>query len=151
MTATDRQPPAAGGSGDHEPTLAERLSERPALDVGKIRDVGRRALLYRFAAGALTSVAAGVVTLLFGPRVGGVFLAFPAILAASLTLIEEQEDSADAREDARGAIVGGAALALFALVAALTIGHVAGALALAAAALAWLFVALLGYVLLWFR
>ena len=33
----------------------------------------------------------GGVSLALGPRVGGILLAFPAILAASLTLIEEQE------------------------------------------------------------
>lgn len=138
-------------SGQREPTLTDRLSEHPSLDAGKITGVRSRELLYRFVAGALTSVAAGVVTLLFGPRVGGVFLAFPAILAASLTLIEREEDSAEARDDARGAIVGGAALAIFAVVAALMIGHVAGAIALAAAAVAWLLAALVGYALLWWR
>ncbi len=134
-----------------EPTVTDRLSARPALQAGKIAGVRGRELVYRFAAGAVTSVAAGAITLLFGPRVGGIFLAFPAILAASLTLIEREEDSTDAREDARGAIVGGAALVIFAVVAALTIEHVAGAIALAAAAGAWLLAALFGYVLLWWR
>lgn len=138
-------------NGQREPTLTDRLSEHPSLDGGKIIGVRPPQLLYRFAAGALTSVAAGAVTLLFGPRVGGVFLAFPAILAASLTLIEKEEDSASAREDARGAIVGGAALAIFALVAALLIGHLPGAIALVVAAVAWLLAALLGYALLWWR
>lgn len=136
---------------EHEPTITERLDERPGLDVHKIAAVRPRELAYRFIAGALTSILAGAVTLLFGPRVGGILLAFPAILAASLTLIEEQEDSIEAREDARGAVVGGAALAIFALVAALTVGHLAGALALLAAAVAWLLAALLGYALLWWR
>jgi len=136
---------------EREPTITERLDERPGLDVRHIATVRPRELAYRFIAGALTSIGAGAVTLLFGPRVGGILFAFPAILAASLTLIEEEEDSTDAREDARGAVVGGAALAIFALVAALTIGHLAGALALLAAAVAWLLAALLGYALLWWR
>ncbi len=138
-------------SPEHEPTITERLDERPTLHVRKITGVPSRELLYRFLAGALTSIVSGVLTLLFGPRVGGIFLAFPAILAASLTLIAQEEDSADAREDARGAVVGGAALAIFALVAALMLGHVAGALALAAATGAWLVAALGGYALLWWR
>ncbi len=136
---------------DLEPTITERLDERPGLEVHRMAAVPPRELAYRFIAGALTSIGAGAVTLLFGPRVGGILFAFPAILAASLTLIQEEEDSAHAREDARGAVVGGAALALFALVAALTIGHVAGAVALLAAAAAWLLAALLGYALLWWR
>ena len=134
-----------------EPTVTDRVSEHPALKTGKIAGVRPRALLYRFGAGALASVAAGAITLLFGPRVGGIFLAFPAILAASLTLIEKEEDSTDAREDARGAIVGGAALAIFAVVAALAIGHIGGGLALAVATVPWLLVALLGYAVLWWR
>ncbi len=94
-------------SAAQEPSFLDRLDERPKIDSGKIAQTRPRELLYRFAAGALTSVISGAATLAFGPRVGGILLAFPAILAASLTLIEEQEDSLDAREDARGAIVGG--------------------------------------------
>jgi hypothetical protein len=135
----------------HEQTITQRLDEPPRLDARKIVRVDRKPLLYRFGAGALTSIAAGAVTLAFGNRAGGIFLAFPAILAASLTLIEEQEAAADAREDARGATLGGAALALFAAVAALTLGQLAGALALLSASAAWLAVALLGYAALWWR
>jgi hypothetical protein len=78
-------------------------------------------------------------------------LAFPAILAASLTLIEEQEDSVDAREDARGATAGAIALAAFAVVALLAFGHLPGAAALVLAAAAWLLTAGALYVLLWWR
>lgn len=134
-----------------EPTITDRLDERPRLDRGKVAHTDRKQLLFRFAAGALTSVGAGALTLAFGDRVGGIFLAFPAILAASLTLIEEEEAPADARQDARGATVGGAALTLFAVVAALTLGQLAGALALLSATAAWLAAALLGYGALWWR
>jgi hypothetical protein len=131
-----------------EPTARDRLEQRPSLKKIAARP---RDLVIRFVAGGLTSVASGVVTLMFGPRAGGVFLAFPAILAASLTLIEEQEDSLEAREDARGAVVGGCALTAFAGVAALTLDHIVPALALVLAACAWLVVALAGYFLLWWR
>ncbi|HWE13762.1 MAG TPA: DUF3147 family protein [Solirubrobacteraceae bacterium] len=110
-----------------------------------------RDLLVRFFAGALTSVVSGTATLVFGPRVGGILLAFPAILAASLTLIEEQEDSEEAREDARGAIAGGCALTVFAVVAALVLGHVDGAVALLLAAAGWGAVAMALYATLWWR
>jgi hypothetical protein len=138
-------------SGRAEPRIAQRVDERPAFDAGKIAKARPRELVYRFIAGGLTSIASGVATLVFGPRFGGILLAFPAILAASLTLIEEQEDSAEAREDARGAVVGGCGLAAFAALAELTLGHVAGGLALAAAAGAWAISALAAYVLLWWR
>jgi Protein of unknown function (DUF3147) len=134
-----------------EKTIKDRLDERPQLDTRKIARTDRKQLLYRFGAGALTSVSAGAVTLAFGNRVGGIFLAFPAILAASLTLIEEEEDPSDAREDARGATVGGAALTLFAAVAATALGQLNGALALVSASVAWLAAAVLGYAALWGR
>jgi|SRR5436305_10917855 len=134
-----------------EPTITDRLDERPRFNPRKVAHTDRKALFYRFGAGALTSIAAGALTLAFGERVGGIFLAFPAILAASLTLIEKEEAPTDAREDARGATVGGAALALFAGVAALTLGHLAGALALLSATVAWLIAALIGYGALWWR
>jgi hypothetical protein len=137
--------------GEREPTVRDQLEERPHLELKKIAQVRRRDLVYRFGAGAITSVGAGVVTLVFGARAGGIFLAFPAILAASLTLIEEQEDSVEAREDARGAMVGGLALAAFAAVAALTLGSMNAAIALGLAALAWLAVAGAGYAGLWGR
>jgi hypothetical protein len=134
-----------------EPGLTDRLEDRPQLSPGKIARVLPRELAYRFIAGALTSIAAGAATLVFGPRAGGILLAFPAILAASLTLIEEQEDSVDAREDARGAIVGAGALAAFAGVAGLALGHLDGALALLIATATWIVAALLGYALSWWR
>jgi hypothetical protein len=138
-------------AGQREQTIGERIEERPSAKPGKLREVRRRDLGYRFAAGALTSIASGALTLACGPRVGGIMLAFPAILAASLTLIKEQEDGVQAREDARGATIGGAALALFAAVAALTIGHLSGVVSLLLATLSWFVGAFLGYRLAWFR
>jgi hypothetical protein len=136
-----------------QPELAvtDRLAEQPKLDIAELRKTPRRDLVIRFLAGAVTSVVSGVTTIAFGPRVGGVLLAFPAILAASLTLIEQQEDGVEAREDARGAIAGGCAMAMFALVAELTLGHVAGGLALVIAAAAWIAVAFGLYFALWWR
>ena len=74
--------------------------------VAKLRELRPRDLLVRFLFGAATSAVAGAVAIVFSPIAGGVFLAFPAILAASLTLIAEEEDRTQAREDARGAAVG---------------------------------------------
>ena len=134
-----------------EPSIRDRVDERPAFSVSKIKEVTARELIIRFVAGASTSVASGLVTLAFGARVGGILLGFPAIMAASLTLIEEEEDSVEAREDARGAIVGACALTLFAAVAALTFGHLGGGLVLLASTIVWATAAVLGYVVLWWR
>ena len=134
-----------------EPSIRDRVEQRPSFSLDKIKQATARELIIRFVAGALTSVAAGLVTLGFGARVGGILLGFPAIMAASLTLIEEEEDATEAREDARGAIVGASALTLFAAVAALSFGHMPGGLVLLASTAVWAAAAVLGYVVLWWR
>jgi hypothetical protein len=134
-----------------ERSLLERVDERPALQLSKVKGVRFRDLGIRFVAGALTSIVSGGLSLAFGSRLGGIMLGFPAILAASLTLIQEEEDSAHAREDARGAIAGGCAMAAFALAATLTFGHLAAALALLIASGAWVVTAFALYLIAWFR
>ena len=42
----------------------------------------------RFFFGGLTTTIAAIIAKEFGPRIGGLFLAFPAIFPASATLIE---------------------------------------------------------------
>ena len=56
----------------------------------------------RFTLGGLTTVAAGLVADHLGPVMGGLFLAFPAIFAASATLIEKHERGSKARKGLRG-------------------------------------------------
>jgi hypothetical protein len=138
-------------SSSEEVPITSRISERPGFDLGKLKDVKPRDIGLRFVAGAVTSIVAGLLSTLISARVGGFLLAFPAILGASLTLIQEQEDSAEAREDARGAAVGGGALALFAAIAALTLAHVGSLLALALATAGWCLGAACGYLIAWFR
>lgn len=86
---------------------------------------------------------------MFRARIAGIPLAFPAVLVASLTLIEEQEDSEEAREDSRGAVAGAAALAVFGVVAALLFALLPGGVALVVAVLTWLAVAVGSYRLFW--
>jgi hypothetical protein len=85
--------------------------------------------LVRFVLGGLTTMVAGVVADLYGPQMGGLFLAFPAIFCASATLIEKHERQRKkergvagqrrgtdaAALDASGAALGGIGLAAFAL------------------------------------
>jgi Protein of unknown function (DUF3147) len=131
-----------------EPNWREPPEESIGTQVEKVLDLRPRDLVVRFVFGAVTSAVAGSLSILFSPIVGGVFLAFPAILAASLTLIAEEEDRREAREDARGAAVGAVA---FAGVGALLFTEVAWPLALAAACGAWIVGALGLYLALWFR
>lgn len=84
----------------------------------------------RFLFGGSCTVLAGVIAEHYGPVVGGLFLAFPAIFPASATLLERHETEQKqkigsdgtrrgrivAGIDAKGAVLGAAALAIFALV-----------------------------------
>ena len=47
--------------------------------------------LLRFVLGGLVTAGAGLIAKKFGPSFGGLFLAFPAILASSVTLVEKHE------------------------------------------------------------
>ena len=47
--------------------------------------------LIRFGLGGVTTVLAGLIAVRWGPVIGGLFLAFPAIFPASATLVEKHE------------------------------------------------------------
>jgi hypothetical protein len=84
----------------------------------------------RFVLGGAVTVAAGLIARRWGPVIGGLFLAFPAIFPAGATLIEQHEAKRkreigrDGRSrgrlaaalDALGAALGAVGLAAFALV-----------------------------------
>jgi uncharacterized membrane protein (GlpM family) len=72
--------------------------------------------LVRFAFGGLIAVVAGVVGHSFGLFLGGLFLAFPAILPASLTLVKKHDGRKRAADDAAGAVCGAIGLFGFAAV-----------------------------------
>lgn len=115
--------------------------------------------LIRFVLGGAMTAAAGFIALQYGPIVGGLFLAFPAILPASVTLLEkhtrerkEKAGMSGARRgkeaaalDAAGAALGSLGLAGFALVIWLLIERSA-VLALVLATAAWLGVSVLAWV-----
>jgi len=106
----------------------------------------------RFLFGGLITAAAGVVAKKFGPGIGGLFLAFPAIFPASATLIEKHEQQKKeggglegkprARQatsvDAAGAAIGGIGLCIFALLVWKLMPTYSPWLVLTGASLAWL-------------
>ena len=104
--------------------------------------------LTRFVFGAGIAVAAALVGMLFGPKVGGILLAFPAILPASLTLIERKDGRHEAKVDATGALLGSFALIGFAAVAAFALPRFSAVIALALACAAWAVIAAGLYVLM---
>ena len=114
--------------------------------------------LIRFGLGGAMTVIAGLVAARFGPVIGGLFLAFPAIFPASATLIEkhvrqrkERAGFSGARRgreaaalDAAGAMLGSFGLAAFGLVIWLLIAR-SPPLALFLATVAWAAVAILAW------
>ena len=56
----------------------------------------------RFLFGGLITAVAGIIAIKFGPVIGGLFLAFPAIFPASATLIEKHEKQRKEENGLRG-------------------------------------------------
>jgi hypothetical protein len=128
------------------------VSERPVpkLNLQGLKDKKPKDYLLRFVFGASISAGAALIGLKF-PLFGGMFLAFPAILPASLTLVERDGGRTEAVIDAEGAIIGALGLFAFALVAAFGIQPLGAVPALVAAAIAWLLVSIGTYsgVMVW--
>lgn len=101
----------------------------------------------RFVFGFLISVVAGLVTIVYGPRVGGLFLAFPAILPATVTMVAKREGIAQAASDIRVATIGAVGLVAFGCLVAAFVQRSPG-LAIGGALLAWVDVSALGYLLI---
>jgi Protein of unknown function (DUF3147) len=126
----------------------DRPGAFPAYSLSKIRGVRLRDLAIRFALGAAISVVAGILGNVFGHRFGGAFLAFPAILPASLTLVQEEEGTRRAGRNAIGAVLGAVGMVAFALVGEASFGRMPAFLALALALLGWIVAATALYALL---
>jgi hypothetical protein len=123
---------------DGEQLLEDDL-EPVGFDWSKLRKTHPPELLIRFAFGAGIALVAGIVGTLFGPKFGGLFLAFPAVLPATLTLIEKKEGTAKAWADASGGALGAVGLAAFAF-ATLRLLPTNPVLELVLAVVAWLVV-----------
>jgi uncharacterized membrane protein (GlpM family) len=126
-------------------TAADRPDDDIRADPGKLRNPPARDWLIRFIFGAGVSAVAGVVSAIAGPRVGGLFLAFPAILLASLTLVAKEHGVNKARDDARGAALGTLGLIVFAVVVAVAATRWPLWATLTLATVAWAVVALGAY------
>jgi Protein of unknown function (DUF3147) len=111
----------------------------------------------RFVFGGIVTVLAGLIAKNFGPGVGGLFLAFPAIFPASATLIEKHEKQKKERAgmsgtqrarnaagvDAAGAAIGTIGLLCFAVLVWQLITTYQTWIVLTAATFAWLIVSVL--------
>jgi hypothetical protein len=129
------------------------------ISSSSLRRTGWQDYVIRFLLGGSVSLIAGMIAKEFGPVIGGLFLAFPAIFPASATLIDQQEREKKREAgilvtlrgrfavalDARGAALGSIALAAFAVFVWKELPRHETADVLSAATALWLIVA----VLLW--
>ena len=107
--------------------------------LNRLQQTKPRDLILRFVFGGLVTVAAGLIATRFGPVVGGLFLAFPAILPASLTLLAEHaRNTSPAGADAYGSIFGSVGLLVFAVVVWLLGATVTAWLVLCLATIVWI-------------
>jgi hypothetical protein len=105
----------------------------------------------RFFFGGMVTVLAGVIAKHYGPGIGGLFLAFPAIFPATSTLLEKHEKQKKQRAgldgtrtgrkvasiDAAGTSMGGIGLLAFALIVWRYLPGHSPYLVLPVAAIAW--------------
>jgi len=102
-----------------------------SLNLAALKETKFHEYAIRFLCGGIVTALTGIIAKKFGPGIGGLFLAFPAILPASVTLIEKHEREKKERAgmhgairgreaagvDAAGAAIGSFALFVFALLA----------------------------------
>lgn len=115
---------------------------KPSIDFEPLKSLSWKEHLVRFVFGGVITVITGLVAHAFGPSIGGLLLAFPAILPATLTLLKHHNGRAKAAEDARGACLGAIGMAAFALVVWQTTRSIAPPFVLLLALGAWTAVSL---------
>jgi len=113
---------------------------RPALDLAGPKKTRWWEHAVRFLFGGAVTAAAGVVAHRWGPVVGGLFLGFPSIFPAGITLVKQHDGRAKAVDDARGARLGSLGLVAFGVVVWAAARSWAPVPTLAAATLAWVLV-----------
>jgi Protein of unknown function (DUF3147) len=121
--------------------LRRERDEPVGIDREKLLQPNWPQLGLRFLFGGGIALVAGLVGMRFGPGVGGLFLAFPAVLPAALTLLESEEGESKTTVDAIGAILGSVAMIAFAAAVAALVTAIGAPLAVAVAAGAWALVA----------
>ena len=123
------------------------------VETSSLKHSHRYGHVLRFVLGGTVTLAAGLVAKWFGPAVGGILLAFPAIMPAALILLERSQNEqvpppgcgARGRRavvlDAVGGAMGSLGLIAFAVVVWKTLVRMPTTLALIAGTVAWAAVA----------
>lgn len=126
-----------------------------------LKGIKLREWVVRFFFGGVVCVIAGLVAKRFGPVVGGLFLAFPAIFPAGASMVEAHEKKHKARVgldgtnrgrivaglDATGAALGCFGLAGFAIVCWRCLPHLGARAVLSMASLVWVVLAVTAWLL----
>ena len=112
----------------------------PRFQLGRIKKTRFRDFAVRFVFGGAISVIAALIGTVFNESIGGIFTAFPAILMASLTLIDKQEDREHASYDSLGAALGAVGFIACAFFISRTLGQWPVAASLGMGLLIWLVV-----------
>jgi hypothetical protein len=126
---------AVTGTANAPTTLPPIQVETSRLHASSLREYG-----VRFAFGGLATAAVGVIATAFGPSVAGLFLAFPAILIASLTLVGSHDGAVAACANALGAAAGAIGLIAFGAVVWKLSTQLSGVLTITLASVAWLII-----------
>ena len=126
----------------------------PSLDFSSLRDARWHQFVVRFVLGGAVTLCTGLIAQRWGPVVGGLFLSFPAIFPATVTLIERHETQKKSKAgincrkrgrkaaalDAAGAVLGGWGMIVFGCAAWLALPRYPTVLALSLAGVLWLIV-----------
>jgi hypothetical protein len=127
------------------------------INASTLRETKWYEYVTRFILGGAITVFSGIVAKKFGPVVGGLFLAFPAIFPASATLIEKHEAEKKKRSgapighrgtdaaalDAIGATMGSVGMLVFAILVWKTLPTQTTWLVLAGSTLVWFVISFL--------
>lgn len=130
--------------------------------ISSIKGILPHEWITRFLFGGAVCVFAGLMSTWFGPKIGGLFLAFPAIFPAGACLVEAHERKHKARAgfdgtqrgqvvaglDAAGAAMGCIGLAGFALVCWLSLPRLGAAAVFALATAVWFVLSIVAW---WIR
>jgi hypothetical protein len=126
------------------------------IDTSAWKQTGWHEYALRFLFGGTVTRLAGIIAKQYGPVVGGVFLAFPAIFPASVTLIQKHEEQKKTQHglkgerrarqvasvEAAGTAMGSAGLVMFGVLVWQMMPKYGAALVIASATLCWAVVAL---------
>jgi Protein of unknown function (DUF3147) len=124
---------------------------RIQFNLAAIRRTRAKEYAVRFFFGGTVTLLAGVIAHYYGPTMGGLFLAFPAIFPAGVTLIAEHEErrkqkaGMEGKErgkhvaalDTRGSVIGACGLLVFAVSVHSLLPILPTAVGLGLATLAW--------------